>query len=122
MARAALRTSPSPNPNPNPNPTLTLTLTWTLNLTQTLTLTRTLTLTLTLTRYDGTLDDLGHLIPGHDWDGCSAVRQIDTIAIHAHNAAAREPEQTYDEAGAADGLLGGILPTAVFYLPMRPNG
>ena len=50
------------------------------------------------------------------------MRQIDTIAIHAHNAAAREPEQTYDEAGAADGLLGGILPTAVFYLPMRPNG
>ena len=50
------------------------------------------------------------------------MRQIDTIAIHAHNAAAREPEQTYDEAVAADGLLGGVLPTAVFYLPMRPNG
>ena len=72
--------------------------------------------------YDGTLDDLGHLIPGHDWDGCSAVRQIDTIAIHGHNAAVHEPEQTYDEEGTADGLVGGILPTAVFYLPMRPNG
>ena len=71
--------------------------------------------------YDATIDDLGHVIPGHDWDGCSSVRQIDTIAIQAYNDAVHQPKQTYDAGGAADGIVGGAIPTAIFYLPMRVN-
>ena len=72
--------------------------------------------------YDGTIDDWGHVIPGHDWDGCSWVRQIDTIAINGYNDAVREPRQTYDKSATADGMVGEVLPTAIFYLPMNANG
>ena len=72
--------------------------------------------------YDGTVDDWGHVIPGHDWDGCSWIRQIDTIAINAYNDAVQEPRQTYNVSATADGMVGDVLPTAIFYLPMNPNG
>ena len=55
--------------------------------------------------YDGTIDDLGHVIPGHDWDGCSWVRALDTIAIQQYNVAVGAPSQAYDtsSSGMGDG-------------------
>ena len=72
--------------------------------------------------YDGTIDDLGHVIPGHDWDGCSGGRQIDTIAIGQWNVVNSQPKQTYNINTTAEGIVGDFLPTAFFFLPQTANG
>ena len=72
--------------------------------------------------YAATIDDWGHVIPGHDWDGCAWVRQVDTIAIQAYYNAVHEPIQQYNLSAAADGIVGGDIPTAIFTVPMVDNG
>ena len=61
--------------------------------------------------YDGTIDDIGEVIPGHDWDGCSSVMQLGSLAIGMWNKANNEPEQTIDMAsGGGDGVVEGYGP------------
>ena len=46
----------------------------------------------------------------------------DTIAVNGYNDAVHAPHQSYDRAAAADGIVGDVLPTAAFYLPVVANG
>jgi hypothetical protein len=39
-----------------------------------------------------------------------------------HNRAVGDPIQAYNGSISADGNVGGVLPTVVFYLPMHDNG
>eukprot|EP00729_Bicosta_minor_P023545 gene23545-10381_t len=65
---------------------------------------------------DTTMDNQGNDCNYNGWP------HWDTYAIGEHNKAVKEPPQVCNESEAADGIVGDVLPTAIFYLPMQPNG
>ena len=65
---------------------------------------------------DTTFDDHGG---DCNWEGWPSWERY---AINMHNRAIGAPIQTYNGSASADGNVGGVLPTAVFYLPMLDNG
>ena len=53
-------------------------------------------------------------------DGCSTVMQFD--AIFKYNNVSGNAQQIPDTNATADGIVGDILPTAFYYLPMVDDG
>ena len=62
------------------------------------------------------MDNLGNDCNYNGWP------HWDSYAINMHNKAVGDPPQTCNSSAAADGTVGGVLPTVVFYLPMMVNG
>ena len=54
-----------------------------------------------------------------NWEGWPSR---ESYAINMHNKAVGEPTQAHNSSGGAEGLLGGVIPTVVLYLPMVDNG
>ena len=46
----------------------------------------------------------------------------ESYAINMHNKAIGAPMQNYNSSISGEGNVGGVLPTAIFYLPMLDNG
>ena len=42
-----------------------------------------------------------------------------TLAVDMHNLAVGAPPQALNHSGIADGMVGGILPTLAFYVPVN---
>ena len=66
-------------------------------------------------RVDATTDDHGG---DSNWQGWPSW---ESYAVNMHNEQTGEPIQTYNGSAAADGLVGGVLPTWVTYTPMMDN-
>ena len=54
-----------------------------------------------------------------NWEGWPSW---ESYAINMHNNAVGDPWQSYNGSAAADGIVGGVLPNVIFYLPMYNNG
>jgi hypothetical protein len=65
---------------------------------------------------DATFDDHGG---DCNWEGWPNWH---SYAVNMHNKAVGAPLQTYNGSISADGSVGDVLPTAIFYLPMQDNG
>ena len=65
---------------------------------------------------DTTFDDHGG---DCNWEGWPSW---ESYAVNMHNKAVGAPQQAYNSSISGDGNVGGVLPTAVFYLPMFDNG
>ena len=63
---------------------------------------------------DGTLDDHGK---DCSWNGWPDVK----LGTNMHNEAVDQPWQTLNTSAEADGIVGGAVPTAIFYLTMDDN-
>lgn len=53
-----------------------------------------------------------------NWEGWPSWQ---SYAINMHNKAVGDPLQAYNGSISGDGNVGGVLPTAIFYLPMHDN-
>ena len=65
---------------------------------------------------DTTFDDHGG---DCNWEGWPSW---ESYAVNMHNKAVGDPQQNYNSTASADGNVGGVLPTVIFYLPMKDNG
>ena len=66
-------------------------------------------------RVDATTDNHGG---DSDWEGWPSW---ESYAINLHNQATGEPTESYNGSASGDGLVGGVLPTLIFYTPMLSN-
>ena len=57
--------------------------------------------------------------PDCNWEGWPSWEHY---AIDMYDKAVGQPQQSYNASAAADGMVGDVLPTVVFYLPMFDNG
>ena len=72
--------------------------------------------------FDRTIDETGNVLAGDDWDTCLWLMRADTVAIQQYNVAIGAPKQTYDAVNIGEALVGNVIPTAFFVLPMVDNG
>ena len=72
--------------------------------------------------FDRTIDQTGNVLAGDDWDTCLWLMRTDTVAIQQYNVAIGAPKQAYDEVNIGEALVGDVIPTAFFVLPMVDNG
>jgi len=65
---------------------------------------------------DYSFDDVGY---DCGWLGAPSANSY-TMALH--NLAVGEPYQHWNTSGIAEGMVGGVLPTAVMYFPVNSTG